>query len=147
MDRRTLDELVKSITRELSTQEGPTATPGSHAGGGPQRTFYLIDNWRVREDHRDAFTAFYGRHVADVIKQMTGYRDGRVLAAPASSDYSWHVQAVYEFESDAVLDRFADEFNRLVKRVDPRMDVDKVLDAMDEWVLAHEDGTLTEVWR
>ena len=57
------------------------------------------------------------------------------------------VQALYEFESDAVLDRFADEFNRLVKRVDPRMDTDKVLDAMDEWVLAHEDGTLAEVWR
>lgn len=147
MDRRTLDELVRSITRELSTQDVPAAAGTPQPGGGPARTFYLIDNWRVREDQRDAFVAFYSRHVADVMKQMTGYRDGRVLTAPASSDYSWHVQAVYEFESDAVLDRFADEFNRLVKRVDPRMDVDAALDAMDEWVLAHEDGTLTEVWR
>jgi hypothetical protein len=143
VDRRTLDQLVQSITRELAAQEGPVASPAASGSRG----FYLIDNWRVRAEQHDEFVAFYTRHVADVVKGMTGYRDGRVLSAPASSDYSWHVQALYEFESDAVLDRFASEFNRLVKRVDARMDLEKVLDAMDAWVLAHEDGTLTEVWR
>lgn len=146
MDRRTLDELVKSITRELSsdgpqTSAAPSAVPRQGTGG-----FYLIDNWRIREDHRDAFVDYYSRHVADVVKQMSGYRDGRVLSS-VNADYSWHVQALYEFDSDAVLDRFTSEFNRLVKRVNARLDMEAVLDAMDDWVLAHEDGTLHEVWR
>jgi len=147
VDRRTLDELVKSITRELSDQPASKSSPTRPASsGGGSGSFYLIDNWRVREAQRDAFVGYYSRHVADVLKQMAGYRGGRVLVA-VSPDYSWQVQALYEFETEAVLDRFEAEFNRIVRRIDPSLDVDKVLDAMDDWVLAHEDGTLHEVWR
>lgn len=145
MDRRTLDELVKSITRELSDQPAAAPYPGRSPASGTGG-FYLIDNWRVREDQRDAFVGYYSRHVADVVKQMAGYCAGRVLVT-ASPDYSWHVQALYEFETEDVLDRFESEFNRIVRRIDPSLNVDKVLDAMDDWVLAHEDGTLHEVWR
>jgi hypothetical protein len=70
-----------------------------------------------------------------------------VLVAAPNSDYAWHVQAMYEFESDAVRDSFDQEFDRQVRKVDPRMSREKVLDEMDKWVLGHEDGSLTEVWR
>lgn len=151
MDRRTLDELVTKITRELAGTEDDaavarTASAAGAAAGGGVGSFCLIDNWRVREEHREAFLDYYARHVADVVKQMPGYRDGRVLSS-LSPDYSWHVQALYEFESDAVLDRFTSDFNRLVKQVNRQLDMDAVLDAMADWVLAHEDGTLHEVWR
>jgi len=151
VDQRNLDQLVKAITRELATEQsrplderlGETAAAASPGRGG----FYLIDNWRVRADDRDTFLSFYTRHVAEVIKQLPGYVDGRVLVAPLASPYSWHVEAMYEFTSDAILDSFHREFDRQVKRVDPKLSLDKVLDAMDRWVLAHEDGTLNEVWR
>ncbi|MFC7277754.1 hypothetical protein ACFQS1_27520 [Paractinoplanes rhizophilus] len=169
MDQRALDQLVRSITRELAKQQpeqngsGDTraarrpapARPASRPGraGRPddrpraEQACWLIDNWRVRESERDQFLAFYRTHVAEVLQRFPGYVSGRVLVAPPSSDYAWHVQAMYEFESDAVRDSFDQEFDRQIRKVDPRMTREKVLDEMDKWVLGHEDGSLTEVWR
>lgn len=116
------------------------------SGGGGQAC-WLVDNWRVRASERDEFLDYYRRYVAEVVATLPGFRSGRIVTSPAGSSYTWHVQALYEFESDAVRDNFLRDFDRAVKRVDPRMSLEKVLDGMDQWVLAHEDGALTEVWR
>lgn len=158
MEQRQLDQLVRTITRELADGSMGAAAPQETtppaaadqavpAGTGTGGPCVLIDNWRVRESERDAFLAYYRRYVAEVIQRLPGYRSGRILVAPPGADYTWHVQAFYEFESPAVRDIFAREFDRQVRRVDPRMSLEKVLDGMDRWVLAHEDGVLTEVWR
>jgi hypothetical protein len=150
VEQRKLDQLVRTITRELAAEQSHDGTPrtetSSGAAQGPDGGFFLIDNWRVRIEERASFLSFYTRHVAEVVKQLPGYVDGRVLAAPFESAYSWHVQALYEFGSDAILDNFHRDFDRQVRRVDSTLSLEKVLDAMDRWVLAHEDGTLTEVW-
>lgn len=161
MEQRRLEQLVRTITRELA--DGAAAQPRSGSGAPPTRdaaeqpaadagtgtggTCVLVDNWRVRESEREAFLAYYRRYVAEVIARLPGYRSGRVLLAPPGADYTWHVQAFYEFESPAVRDIFAREFDRQVRKVDSRMTLEKVLDGMDQWVLAHEDGVLTEVWQ
>ncbi len=108
--------------------------------------FCLIDNWRVALDQRDQFLDYYIRNVAKVIETFDGYLNGRVLVSDPSSSLSWHVQALYEFETDDVLDHFHSTFDRQIKRVNVELSLEKVLDGLDPWVLAHEDGTLTEVW-
>lgn len=150
MEQRTLDQLVKTITRELALDQPDAGTRPAEGSSGtaPEQEggFFLIDNWRVRAEEQDAFLDFYTRHVSEVVEKLPGYVDGRVLAAPLASPYSWHVQSLYEFASDAILDVFHRDFDRQVRRVDSKMSLVKVLDAMDRWVLAHEDGTLGEVW-
>lgn len=159
MEQRELDQLVRAITRELagrpgSRRTGPAAAGRRTAGtpaARPDRdressgSCWLVDSWRVREREREAFLSYYQRYVAQVMERLPGYRSGRILVAEPGSDYAWHVQALYEFESD--LDGFEKEFDRVVRTVDPRMSMAKVLDGMDKWVLGHEDGSLTEVWR
>lgn len=169
MEQRQLEELVRAITRELAEQTAdrrprfspanrrPTVRPSRVAergrtrdvggGGGGTQACWLVDNWRVRESEREAFLDYYRRYVAEVMATLPGFRSGRIVTSPSGASYTWHVQAFYEFESDAVRDNFARDFDRAVKRVDPRMSLEKVLDGMDQWVLAHEDGALTEVWR
>lgn len=163
MEQRQLEQLVRAITRELAETSAPRrprlarrderpSRPAAHTGGqaggesdgGP---CWLVDNWRIRDSEREAFLGYYRRYVAEVIARLPGYRSGRILSAAADSGYTWHVQAFYEFESDAVRDNFTRDFDRQVRLVDPRMSLEKVLDGMQQWVLAHEDGSLTEVWR
>lgn len=149
MDQRTLDQVVKAVTKELATQ-GVTVNSPSRAGAQPESqpgAFWLVDSWRIRGDSRDAFLDLYTRAVADVIGGMSGFRSARILSAATGSPYSWHVQAFYEFASDGILDVFDKEFDRLVRQVNARWTREKVLDEMAQWVLAHEDGALAEVWR
>jgi hypothetical protein len=141
VDERTFDRLVRSISEELVGRRGEPA-PRTEAEG-----FYLVDGWRVRPQERQHFLEFYTSHVADVIKEMSGFRQCRVTVSAIESSYSWHVQAFYEFESDAILDRFRDEFDRSIRRKFPGYMLDKVLDDMGQWVLAHEAGALVEVYR
>lgn len=140
-----MDRLVKTIVSELE-QRGATAPSGQPGSGGGGRSVALVDNWRVRAEHRAAFLSHYQTHVADVIAQIPGYVSGRVFSAQGDSSYSWHVQAYFEFASADVVTRFRKEFDKAARKVKPGLTLEKVLDAMDPWVLAHEDGVLDSVW-
>jgi hypothetical protein len=144
LDQRTLDRLVVTIADELEKRN----LGGRAAGGsGPDTSVALVDNWRVRADYRQKFIDYYTTHVADVIKQLDGYRGGRVFSLPDQSSYSWHVQAYYEFDSLDVLARFRADYDKALRKIKVGLTMEKVLDAMDPWVLAHEDAVLREVWR
>jgi hypothetical protein len=138
MNEARFEELVRAVSREL--RDGAAADDGQ---GG----FYLVDNWRVRPGEREAFLSYYTSHVADVIRSLDGCRTGRVLVSPIESSYSWHIQAFYEFESERILDRFMEDFDRELRRRFRGETKESVLDALDQWVLAHEDGTLLEINR
>lgn len=146
MDQRQLDNLVKVIADELDRRAGSS---GRGASGGAQAfgNVALVDNWRVRATHRREFLDFYVAHVADVVSNMPGYVSGRVLTTQNESPYSWQVQAFYEFSSSEVVNNFKTEYDRALRKVRSGMTMEKVLDAMDPWVLAHEDGVLETVWQ
>jgi antibiotic biosynthesis monooxygenase (ABM) superfamily enzyme len=107
----------------------------------------LVDNWRVRATHRREFLDYYIANVAEVVSSMPGYVSGRVLATQNDAPYSWQVQAFYEFTSSDVVNSFKTEYDRALRKVKSGMTMEKVLDAMDPWVLAHEDGVLETVWQ
>lgn len=144
MDQRTLDRLVKSIVDELDKRDIDAGSQQSRDSSG---AVALVDQWRIRAQYRDEFLDFYLTHVANVMKTLDGYLDGRVYTSPSDAPYSWHVQAYYEFRSADIVGRFRKDFDRGLRAVKSGMTMDKVLDAMDPWVLAHEDGVLQQVWR
>lgn len=141
MDDRSFEQLVRSVSHELTSSDR-TRTP-QHQGGG----FFLVDNWRVRSAERERFLDYYTSHVADTMQEIEGFLDVRILVSAVEASYSWHVQVFYEFESDDILDRFKDDFERLTRRRFPGKSMETVLDDMSEWVLAHEDGALIEIDR
>lgn len=143
MDDRTFNQLVRSVSRELREEGRGHGWRDDASPGG----FYLVDNWRVQSTQREEFLEFYTTHVADVIREIDGFREARVLVAPVESSYSWHVQALYEFDSEDVLARFRESFDRIGRRKHRGMDMARVLEHMKDWVLAHEDGTLLEIHR
>lgn len=145
MDQRQLDNLVKVIADELDRRAGSSGRGSS--GGQAFGNVALVDNWRVRATHRREFLDFYVAHVADVVSKMPGYVSGRVLTTQNESPYSWQVQAFYEFSSSEVVNNFKTEYDRALRKVRSGMSMEKVLDAMDPWVLAHEDGVLETVWQ
>lgn len=145
MDQRQLDSLVKVIADELDRRAGSSGRGSS--GGQAFGNVALVDNWRVRATHRREFLDFYVAHVADVVSNMPGYVSGRVLTTQNESPYSWQVQAFYEFSSSEVVNNFKTEYDRALRKVRSGMTMEKVLDAMDPWVLAHEDGVLETVWQ
>lgn len=145
MDQRQLDNLVKVIADELDRRAGSSGRGSS--GGQAFGNVALVDNWRVRATHRREFLDFYVAHVADVVSNMPGYVSGRVLTTQNESPYSWQVQAFYEFSSSEVVNNFKTEYDRALRKVRSGMSMEKVLDAMDPWVLAHEDGVLETVWQ
>lgn len=142
LDERQLDRLVKVVAEELDRRTGASASGTSRIPGGTA----LVDNWRVRASDREAFLAYYREHVAEIIRAMPGFVEGRILTSSPDGPYSWHVQAVYVFRSAEVVADFKAEFERVLRRLKAGMTMDKVLDAMDPWVLAHEDGVLEQVW-
>ena len=146
VDQRTMDRLVKTIVDEIEQRGAPAASAASGGVAPSTRPVALVDNWRVRADHRAEFLEHYQRYVADVMRQLPGYRAGRVLASSTESSYSWHVQAFYEFDSADIVGVFRKEFEKALRKVKPGLTMDKVLDAMDPWVLAHEEGVLEDVW-
>ncbi len=146
MDQRQLDKLVKVIADELDRRAGSSG--GASSGGRrAQGNVALVDNWRVRATSRQEFLDFYVAHVADVVSSIPGYVSGRVLASQHESPYSWQVQAFYEFSSSDIVNNFKTEYDRALRKVRNGMTMEKVLDAMDPWVLAHEDGVLETVWQ
>lgn len=126
----------------MTTSDAGTSRPSPTTSGA----FYLVDNWRVRTDQRDSFLNYYTHNVAKIIETFDGFVSGRLLINDPSAPLNWHVQALYEFETDAILDDFHSNFDREIQRVDAELSLEKVLDGLDAWVLAHEDGTLTEAW-
>lgn len=141
MDDRSFEQLVRSVSREVAS--GAASAPRAGAGGG----FFLVDSWRIRSSERERFLDYYVTHVAETMQELDGFREARVLVAAVESSYSWHVQVFYEFESDAVLDRFGSDFDRHLQRRFPGKTRERVLDEMGTWVLAHEDGALLEIDR
>lgn len=141
MDDRSFEQLVRSVSQELAS--GGSTQARQRGQGG----FFLVDNWRVRSAERERFLGYYASHVADTMAQLEGFLDVRILVAAVEASYSWHVQVFYEFESDAVLDRFKDDFDRLTRSRFPGKTMETVLDDMSAWVLAHEDGALIEIDR
>jgi hypothetical protein len=148
VDQRTMDRLVKTIVDELQQRDRSSpAGVGALSDGAGSDAVALVDNWRIRADNRQEFLEHYTTHVADVVRQIPGFVAGRVYASEEESSYSWHVQAYFEFESGEVVARFRKEYDRALRKVKPGLSMDKVLDAMSAWVLAHEDGVLFNVWR
>jgi type III secretory pathway component EscV len=141
VDDQSFEELVRSVSKELASG---TDTRSAPRGRG---RFFLVDNWRIRSAERERFLDYYATHVADTMREIDGYVDARILVAAVEASYSWHVQVFYEFQSDTVLDRFKDDFNRITTRRFPGKTMETVLDDMSEWVLAHEDGALIEIDR
>lgn len=146
MDQRQLDQLVKVIADELDRRSGTSGRSASN-GGPTLGNVALVDNWRVRATHRREFLDYYIANVAEVVSSMPGYVSGRVLATQNDAPYSWQVQAFYEFTSSDVVNSFKTEYDRALRKVKSGMTMEKVLDAMDPWVLAHEDGVLETVWQ
>lgn len=146
MDQRQLDKLVKVIADELDRRTGSSGRAVS-GGGQAFGNVALVDNWRVRATHRREFVDFYVAHVAEVVSHIPGYVSGRVLTTQNEAPYSWQVQAFYEFSSSEVVNNFKTEYDRALRKVKAGMTMEKVLDAMDPWVLAHEDGVLETVWQ
>jgi hypothetical protein len=144
LDERQLDRLVQVVADELDRRTGPGASRSGSSGASGGTA--LVDNWRIRASDRDAFLAFYREHVAEVIRAIPGFVEGRILTSAPDGPYSWHVQATYVFGSADVVANFRTEFERVLRRTRSGMSMDKVLDAMDQWVLAHEDGVLEQVW-
>lgn len=141
MDDRSFEELVRSVSQELTARGTAPQRRDGRAG------FFLVDSWRIRSTERTHFLDYYQAHVVATIAEIEGFRDARILVAPVESSYSWHVQVFYEFESDAILDRFREDFDRHVKRRSPGKSLEIVLGEISEWVLAHEDGALIELER
>lgn len=142
MDDQTFSRLVQSVSQELEREGRGQSWSGDGSGG-----FYLVDSWRIRSTEREEFLEFYTTYVTDVIKKIDGFREVRVLVAPIESSYSWHVQAFYGFQSDDILERFRKDFDRAARQARTGKNLQQVLEHIEDWVLAHEDGTMIEVSR
>jgi hypothetical protein len=139
MDERRVDELVHAIVAELSA--APAAVDGGRADQGG---FFLVDRWRVWEDHKREFLDLYRAHVVAVVRRLAGFRRCLTLTSPPNLRPAWQLEALFEFASDDILDRFHDDFAREYRRAFPNRSVDDLLRELEPWVLAHEDSTM--VW-
>lgn len=135
MDERTVERLVSSIATQLREGGGLE----DREGGG----FFLVDRWRVWDEHRDRFFDVYTTRVAAVVRELGGFKRMLLLRSPDERP-SWHLEALYEFESDAILDRFHRDFAERYRRMFPGQTVEDLLAELEPWVVGHEDSTM--VW-
>jgi hypothetical protein len=135
MDDRTVEQLVSSIAGQLRA-----GGAGADFGGSG---FFLVDRWRLWDEHREAFLRVYKEQVTAVVRQLSGFRRALLLTSPEPRA-AWHVEALYEFESDAILDGFHREFAERYRGAFPGRTVEDLLAELEPWVVGHEDSTM--VW-